>query len=88
MGMQKIDIQATLQKANFEYYNREIESVKLEAYLHHYLDKLNRDIKAVSKLGNLSKEQKSKLLFLIRRKRTQMKKLMKEIIAAKEKRRL
>ena len=70
---------SSLQKANFEYYKQEIESVRLEAYLHKYLDKLNYDIKQVSKLGNLTKEQKSKLLELIRKKKAQMKREMKKL---------
>lgn len=70
---------SSLQKANFEYYKQEIESVRLEAYLHNYLDKLNFDIKQVSKLGNLTKEQKSKLLELIRKKKAQMKREMKKL---------
>ncbi|RLI18488.1 hypothetical protein DRO54_10040 [Candidatus Bathyarchaeota archaeon] len=70
---------SSLQKANFEYYKQEIESVRLETYLHNYLDKLNYDIKQVSKLGNLTKEQKSKLLELIRKKKAQMKREMKKL---------
>jgi len=70
---------ASLQRENFKYYKKEIESVRLESYLHNYLDKLNHDVKELRKLGNLTKEQKSKLLELIRKKKAQMKREMKKL---------
>ena len=76
---------ASLQRENFKYYKEEIESVKLEAYLHNYLDKLNHDIKELAKLGNLTKEQKSKLLELIRKKKAQMKRETKKLIRRQHK---
>jgi len=76
---------ASLQRENFEYYKKEIESVKLEAYLHNYLDKLNHDVKQLAKLGNLTKEQKSKLLELIRKKKARMKRETKKLIKRRHK---